>query len=263
MPGILNLQVLQAPPLFSHSFFHDTLHEQHWSEVLWIVTLSLPLRRRPLTTLGRPPPTAVAESQWGEPRSDAFGTDTRIAGSISSGPVLLPLVSVGEEEGGAGREWQACPSSGLGCGATVYMLALLLSSSYPIILVSGLEAPITLLHYLFLHCRPLTTLGCPPPTAVVESQWGEPCSDAFGTNARVAGSISLGPVLLPLWATVSTRRLLTVNPDLAPSVGSGKRKAGQGRAGAVSHRLSRVYCYKWAVHGDTVFKIGVLELHLI
>ncbi|KAH9011999.1 hypothetical protein EDB85DRAFT_1900653 [Lactarius pseudohatsudake] len=202
------------------------------SEVLWIVTLSLPLRCRPLTTLGHPPPTAIAESQWGELRSDAFGTDARVAGSISSGPVLLPLVSVGEEEGGAGREWQACPSSGLGCGATLYMLALSSSSSYPIILVSELEAPMTLLHYLFLRRRPLTTLGRPPPTTVVESQWGEPRSDAFGTDARVAGSISSGPVLLPLWATISTRRLLTVNPDLAPSVGSGKRKAGQGRAGA-------------------------------
>ncbi|KAH9020347.1 hypothetical protein EDB85DRAFT_2153121 [Lactarius pseudohatsudake] len=205
MPGILDLQVPQAPPLFSHSFFHDTLHEQHWSEVLWTVTLSLPLRRRPLTTLGRPPPTAVAESQWGEPRSDAFGTDARVAGSISSGPVLLPLwatVLVGEEEGGAGREWQACPSSGLGCGATLHMLALSSLSSYPIILVSGLEAPIMLLHYLFLRCHPLTTLGCPPPTTVVELQWGELRLDAFGTDVRVAGSISSGPVLLPLWATV-------------------------------------------------------------
>jgi hypothetical protein len=30
-----------------------------------------------------------------------------------------------------------------------------------------------------------------PPTAVAESQWGEPHSDAFGTGVRVAGSISL------------------------------------------------------------------------
>ncbi|KAH9051995.1 hypothetical protein EDB83DRAFT_2316621 [Lactarius deliciosus] len=57
------------------------------------------------TFLSRPPPTAVVELQRGEPRSRAFGTGARIAGSISSGLVLLPLVSVGEEEGGAGREW--------------------------------------------------------------------------------------------------------------------------------------------------------------
>ncbi|KAH9008496.1 hypothetical protein EDB83DRAFT_2323097 [Lactarius deliciosus] len=215
------------------------------SEVLWIVTLSHPLRRRLLTTLSRPPPTAVAESQWGEPRSDAFGTG----------------VSVGEEEGGAGREWQACPSSGLGCGVTLYMLALSSSSSYPIVLVSGLEAPGALLHAsssadlrppssyrccgVTEGCQvgeeegrvgrewqaysssspgrgamvsvgvdssspgwrplercsmplPLPTLGHPPPTAVAESQRGEPRLDAFGTGARVAGSISLWLVLLSL-----------------------------------------------------------------
>ncbi|KAH9013791.1 hypothetical protein EDB83DRAFT_2321612 [Lactarius deliciosus] len=66
---------------------------------------SLPLRRCPLTTLGRPPPTAVAESQWGEPRSRAFGTGARVAWSISSGPVLLPLVGnrVGRRRGRQGR----------------------------------------------------------------------------------------------------------------------------------------------------------------
>ena len=42
------------------------------------------LRRRPLMTLGHPTPTtftAVAESQLGEPRSEAFGIDARVAGS--------------------------------------------------------------------------------------------------------------------------------------------------------------------------------------
>jgi hypothetical protein len=38
------------------------------------------------------PPTTVAESQWGEPRSDAFGTGARVAGLVSLWPVLLPLV---------------------------------------------------------------------------------------------------------------------------------------------------------------------------
>ncbi|KAH9066926.1 hypothetical protein EDB83DRAFT_2596557 [Lactarius deliciosus] len=99
----------------------------------------------------------------------------------------LHQVSVGEEEGGAGREWQACPSSGLGCGVTLYMLALSLSSS-PRLWAGG---PWSAAPCLFLRRRPLTTLGRPPPTAVAESQRGEPRSDAFGTDAHVAGSISL------------------------------------------------------------------------
>jgi hypothetical protein len=45
----------------------------------WSDVPTLFLRRRPLTTLGRPTPTVVADSQWGEPRSEAFGTDARIA----------------------------------------------------------------------------------------------------------------------------------------------------------------------------------------
>jgi hypothetical protein len=46
----------------------------------------------PSDDLRPPPPTVVAESQWGEPRSGAFGTGARVAGSISVWPVLLPLV---------------------------------------------------------------------------------------------------------------------------------------------------------------------------
>ncbi|KAH9066930.1 hypothetical protein EDB83DRAFT_2314922 [Lactarius deliciosus] len=59
----------------------------------------------PSDDLRPPPPTAVVESQWVEPRSDAFGTGARVAGSISLWPILLPICRVGEEEGGVGREW--------------------------------------------------------------------------------------------------------------------------------------------------------------
>jgi hypothetical protein len=45
---------------------------------------------------------------------------------------------------------------------------------------------------------PCDDLKPPPPTAVAESQWGEPCSEAFGTGTRIAGSISLWLVLLLL-----------------------------------------------------------------
>ncbi|KAH9017143.1 hypothetical protein EDB85DRAFT_1897792 [Lactarius pseudohatsudake] len=116
------------------------------------------LRRRPLTTLGHLPPTAVAESQWGEPRSDASGT------------------SVGEEEGGVGQEWQAFSSLSLGRGA---MVSIFPPPDSPRRQAGGTwsVAPC-----LFLRRRPLTTLGHPPPTAVAESQWGEPRSDAFGTG---------------------------------------------------------------------------------
>ncbi|KAH8980298.1 hypothetical protein EDB86DRAFT_2835419 [Lactarius hatsudake] len=78
-----------------------------------------------------PPPTTVAELQWGEPRLHAFGTGACVAGSISSGPVLLPLVSVGEEEGGAGQEWQACPSLSPYCGVMLdtYTLSVVVVGS--------------------------------------------------------------------------------------------------------------------------------------
>ncbi|KAH9020350.1 hypothetical protein EDB85DRAFT_1896219 [Lactarius pseudohatsudake] len=120
---------------------------------------------RPLTTLGHLPPTAVVESQWGEPRSDASGTSVHVAGLIPLWPVLLPIVGnlppPDSPRRQAGGTWSVAP-------------------------------------YLFLRRRPLTTLGCPPPTAIAESQWGEPHSDAFGTGTHVAVLILLWPVLLPV-----------------------------------------------------------------
>ena len=69
---------------------------------------------------------------------------------------------------------------------------------------------------IFLRCRPLTTLGRPTPTAVAGSQWGEPRSEAFATDARVAGSsvTVAGPAApngQPLVLAVSE----AVNPDLS------------------------------------------------
>ncbi|KAI9437083.1 hypothetical protein BJY52DRAFT_1196710 [Lactarius psammicola] len=170
----------------------------------WIIAPYLLLRRRPLTTLGRPSPTAFAESQWGEPRSDAFGTGARVAGSLSQWLVLLPpcgqpsVLAVGEEESGAGREWQACPSSSSGRGAMLHTFSvccrLVTSTRQP---SSPGWGPWIIAPYLLLRRRPLTTLGHPSPTAFAESQWGEPRSDAFGTGARVAGSLSQWLVLLP------------------------------------------------------------------
>ena len=73
------------------------------------------------------------------------------------------------------------------------------------------DAPI-----LFLHRRPLTTLGRPTPTAIVDSQWCEPRLDAFSTDARVAGSSvtvagPAAPCGQPLVLAVSD----AVNPDLS------------------------------------------------
>src|ERR1700761_6298515 len=69
---------------------------------------------------------------------------------------------------------------------------------------------------IFLRRRPLTTLGRPTPTAVAGSQWGEPCSEAFAIDARVAGSsvTVAGPAApngQPLVLAVSE----VVNPDLS------------------------------------------------
>ena len=63
------------------------------------------LRRRPLTTLGRPTPTAIADSQWCEPRLDAFSTDARVAGSsvTVAGPAALGQLLVLAVSGGQSR----------------------------------------------------------------------------------------------------------------------------------------------------------------
>lgn len=53
---------------------HDCPNWRSWGDT---PTLFLHLRR--LTTLSHPPPTYIAESQSGEPRSEAFGTDARVA----------------------------------------------------------------------------------------------------------------------------------------------------------------------------------------
>ncbi|KAH9019447.1 hypothetical protein EDB85DRAFT_1896649 [Lactarius pseudohatsudake] len=77
--------------------------------------------------------------------------------------------------------------------------------------------------------------GCPPPTAIAELQWGEPCLRAFGTGACTAGSISLGPILLPL---------------VGNCVELGKRKAGQDGSGELSPL--QVYYYESTVCGCTL-----------
>ncbi|KAI9429186.1 hypothetical protein H4582DRAFT_2065660 [Lactarius indigo] len=184
------------------------------------------LRRRPLTTLGHPPPTAVAESQRGEPRSCAFGTGARVAESISLWLVLLPLVSVGEEEGGAGMEWRACRLSSPGRGATLHILSLsvvVVELPLQTVLVSGLEAPGTAVPCLFLRRRPLTTLGRPPPTVI----------------RRVAGGVDItgaGPA-------ASSGQPLVLASLLTVSVGEEEGGAGQGR----STFASNIYCASWHV----------------
>ncbi|KAF8274702.1 hypothetical protein EI94DRAFT_1695831 [Lactarius quietus] len=94
------------------------------------------------------PPTTTTELQWGEPRSEAFGTGVRIAGSAVN-PDLTPLGSqVGEEESRVGWKWKVC------C-------------------CRHLQARVC-----------LTTLGHPTLTTIVDSQWGELHSEAFGTKGR-------------------------------------------------------------------------------
>ncbi|KAH9008492.1 hypothetical protein EDB83DRAFT_2323093 [Lactarius deliciosus] len=171
-------------------------------------------------------------------------------------------VLVGEEEGGAGQEWQACPSSSPGHGA---ILDILLSNyfhrqSSP---VGGLWSTVL---FLSLRRRPLTILGRPLPTAATGSQRGEPRSDAFGTGACIAGSISFmaSPAALS-WVTVSTRRLVMVNPNLAPSVGSGKRKVGQGGSGKpppLAGQLLQVGSL-WRVHQKELSCTGVVHQMLL
>ncbi|KAF8262053.1 hypothetical protein EI94DRAFT_1705060 [Lactarius quietus] len=75
------------------------------------------------------PPPVIAESQWGEPRSEAIGTGARVAGSAVN-PNLTPAGGqVGEEESRAGREWQTCRSSNPGRGGTLWLHIESLSTS--------------------------------------------------------------------------------------------------------------------------------------
>ncbi|KAF8269186.1 hypothetical protein EI94DRAFT_1799466 [Lactarius quietus] len=67
------------------------------------------------------PPTATAESQWGEPCLEAFGTGMHIAGSAVNPNLTPPGGQVGEEESRAGREWQVCRSSNPGRGGTLWL----------------------------------------------------------------------------------------------------------------------------------------------
>ena len=55
----------------------SALHSSSTGWRPWSNAPVLLLRRHPLRTIRPPPPTAVAESQWGESRSEAFGTGTR------------------------------------------------------------------------------------------------------------------------------------------------------------------------------------------
>jgi hypothetical protein len=98
---------------------------------------------------------------------------------------------VGEEEDGAGREWQACFISGPGRGVLfhVEVSALLFSLQLTLNLfqvTTRLEA--MELRSVLLRRRPLRAIRPPPPTVLAESQWGELRRRAFGTCARVAGS---------------------------------------------------------------------------
>ena len=86
------------------------------------------------------------------------------------------------------------------------------------------DAPI-----LFLHRHPLTTLGCPTPTTIVDSQWGGPRLDAFSTDTRIAGSsvTVAGPAapcgqLLVLAVSGGQSRLVMSGMRNAVQDGSGK-----------------------------------------
>ncbi|KAH8993775.1 hypothetical protein EDB92DRAFT_1815433 [Lactarius akahatsu] len=170
----------------------------------WIATPGLSLCHHPLTTLGRP---LLPSSQSCSGCAHCWVDIIVASPAAYSGQIC----QVGEEEGRVGQEWQAFSSCRFHPPDSPHRQA---------------GGPWSIAPCLFLCYHPLMTLGHPPPTAVVESQRGELRLDAFGTGAHIAGLISLWPVLL-LWATVSTRHLVMVNPDLAPSVGLEKRKAGR------------------------------------
>ncbi|KAF8266978.1 hypothetical protein EI94DRAFT_1701341 [Lactarius quietus] len=168
----------------------------------------------PFDVLRLLPPTAITELQWGEPHSEAFGTGARVAGSISLWLVLLPSVAncgqsrlytsgwSGWRRGKRGRVGVANLSfveSGPWGTVWLYVEAV---SIYRLEFMGRCSYPPPL--------SPSDDLRPLPPTAITESQWGEPRSEAVGTSAHVAGSV--------------------VNPDLTPPGGQvGEEESGVGR----------------------------------
>ncbi|KAH8985900.1 hypothetical protein EDB92DRAFT_1818498 [Lactarius akahatsu] len=129
---------------------------------------------------------------------------------------------VREEEGRAGQEWQACPSSSLTMGqCSIHTHFLLLLSPHLWARDSWSIAPC-----LFLRHCPLTTPGHPPPTATVELQ---------GVLLPFVGNCWYSP-------SGSGQSLLAI-----------RCRVGEEEGGAVQ---------EWTVHGVTAFNIGSLYLHL-
>ncbi|KAH9034342.1 hypothetical protein EDB85DRAFT_1889840 [Lactarius pseudohatsudake] len=113
------------------------------------------------------------------------------------------LLTVGEEEGRVGQEWQAYSLSSPSRGTMISVGVDLPNSPRIRAGDSWNGSPC-----LFLHRHPLTTLGHPLPTTIAESQWGKPRSDASGTGARaccvdiiVFGSAASSgpPLVLAIW----------------------------------------------------------------
>ena len=71
------------------------------------------------------------------------------------------------------------------------------------------------------------TLGYPTPTAVMGLQWGEPRSEAFATDAHIAGSnVTMASPAAPNGQPLVLDVSEAVNPDL-----SYRGRGSQGRAG--------------------------------
>ena len=85
--------------------------------------------------------------------------------------------------------------------------------------------------YFPLRRRLLRTIRPPPPTVATESQRGELRQEPLApAHALLGRNAQLGRSCCPMRATVNTRRLWAVNPNLAPlrmSVGAEERGAGQ------------------------------------
>ena len=95
---------------------------------------------------------------------------------------------------------------------------------------------------LLLRRHPLRTIRPPPPTAVAELQWGESRSEAFGTGTRrrwVVLQSQCGRSCCPLWATVSTRRLIGGQSRLGTRL-SGWRRGTRGQGGSGKPVVCRV-----------------------
>ena len=143
-------------------------------------------------------------------------------------PDLSGWCQVGPEEGGSAPECTAYHGRGVA--------SLSISVEQPLIICySGQRLNAEGCPVAPHPWSPTDDLRPPTPTVVAEVTRDERRRKPLGTCARAAGSfVSVASSAVSLGATVITRRLQAVNPDLSPGRSLSRARGRRGRAGVSS-----------------------------